>query len=138
MRRNGYDTPKGNMTPSKRCSPWTNLQQNTSAMAQLQSKIGKNIQLYSSVITQLKKYNNDLDGQAITNKPMVDAAVKQYKVIIDKIAAYAKDGSFRTDKQIAEGSDITRKSDIYIYTLWLTVAVIICIFTFMTIMRIKN
>ena len=131
-------TPKGNMNPSKKCSPWTNLQQNTSAMAGLQSKIGRNIQLYSSVITQLKKYNNDLDGQAITNKPMVDAAVKQYKVIIDKIAAYAKDGSFRTDKAIAESSDVTRKSDIYIYTLWLTVAVIICIFAFMTIMRIKN
>jgi hypothetical protein len=131
-------TPKGNMTASKRCSPWTNLEQNTSAMQQLQSKIGRNIQLYSSVITQLKKYNNDLNGQAITNKPMVDASVKQYKVIIDKISAYAKDGSFRTDKEIAASSDITRKSDIYIYTLWLTVAVIICIFTFMTIMRIKN
>jgi t-SNARE complex subunit (syntaxin) len=66
---------------------------------------------------------------------MVDVAVKEYNDIMTNIQDYAATGEFRIDKYKTEMSDVSRKSYVYIYIIWLTIAVIIIYFAVKTLMK---
>jgi uncharacterized protein YydD (DUF2326 family) len=90
----------------------------------LQSRIAENIQEYSATLAQLKTYNTRLNVQTTVNIPRVDIAVNKYNRIIADISAYTKGGSFRVDRQNVTNSAISRKSDVYIYAIWVLLTVI--------------
>jgi hypothetical protein len=129
-------TIKNPMTPKLKCNAWSRLEKDSEEMRRIQNEIASKIDKYGSVVDKLKKYHSDLNIRAELNKPKVDEAVKKFHDIIDRIGKYAELGDFRSDKQKAVNSIISRKSYVYIYTLWLTVAVIIVIFAFMTLYKL--
>ena len=129
---------KNPMTPQTRCNAWSRLEKDSEEMRRIQSEIASKIDKYGTVMDKLKKYHGELNMRAELNKPKVDEAVKNFHDIINRIGKYAEMGDFRSDKQKAINSEITRKSYVYIYTLWLTVAVIIVIFAFMALYKLEK
>jgi hypothetical protein len=93
-------------------------------MNALHSQVAERIQEYSATLTQLKTYNTRLNVQTTINIPRVDIAVNKYNRIIADISAYTKGGSFRVDRQNVTNSAISRKSDVYIYAIWILLTVI--------------
>ena len=126
------------MSTDEKCGSWAQYDQDAQAMRMSQETIGKHIEEYVDILGQLKTYNKDLIETTKINQPMVDVAVAEYKKILDTINKYTDSGEFRIDKYKAQMSDISRKSDVYIYILWLAIAVIIVFFAVNAIMKIKQ
>ena len=143
----GIDSEGNEITPMKRgeemdeaekCGTWRQYEQDAASMRKMQESIGKNVEEYVAILGELKSYNKDLVEKANTNQPMVDASVAQYKDIVEQINTYADKGEFRIDKYKTQMSDISRKSDIYIYILWLAIASIVVFFSIRAIMKLKE
>ena len=143
----GLDESGKEITPLKRgelmdkdekCGTWRQYEQDAEEMRKMQSAIGGNIEAYVELLGELKQYNKDLLERADTNKPMVDASVEQYKEIVEQIREYAQSGEFRIDKYKAQMSDVSRKSHIYIYIVWLAIATIVIFFAVRAIMKLNK
>jgi hypothetical protein len=126
------------MSEDEKCGTWRQYEQDAAAMRKMQESIGLQVEEYVTLLGELKTYNKDLLERAHINKPMVDASVEQYKEIVDQINTYADSGEFRIDKYKTQMSDISRKSDIYIYILWLAIASIVVFFAVRAIMKLKQ
>ena len=126
------------MDKDEKCGTWRAYDQDAQAMRRMQANIGKNIEAYVELLGELKTYNKDLLQRAEINQPMVDESVRQYNEIIEQISPYAQSGEFRIDKYKTQMADLSRKSDTYIYILWLAIAVIVAFFAIRAIMKIKS
>ena len=126
------------MDEDEKCGTWRQYEQDAAAMRKMQEAIGLQVEEYVSLLGELKTYNKDLIERANINQPMVDASVAQYKEIVEQINTYADSGEFRIDKYKTQMSDISRKSDIYIYILWLAIASIVVFFAVRAIMKLKQ
>ena len=126
------------MDKNEKCGTWREYDQDAQAMRKMQANIGKNIEAYVELLGELKTYNKDLLQRAEINQPMVDESVNQYNEIIEQISQYAQSGEFRIDKYKTQMADLSRKSDTYIYILWLAIAVIVVFFAIRAIMKIKS
>lgn len=126
------------MDKDEKCGTWRAYDQDAQAMRRMQANIGENIEAYVELLGELKTYNKDLLQRAEINQPMVDDSVRQYNEIIEQISQYAQSGEFRIDKYKTQMADLSRKSDTYIYILWLAIAVIVVFFAIRAIMKIKS
>lgn len=126
------------MDKDEKCGTWRAYDQDAQAMRRMQANIGKNIEAYVELLGELKTYNKDLLQRAEINQPMVDDSVRQYNEIIEQISQYSQSGEFRIDKYKTQMADLSRKSDTYIYILWLAIAVIVVFFAIRAIMKIKS
>jgi hypothetical protein len=123
------------MNAKKKCGSWQQFETDSKTLKEMQNKIAGNIEKYAVLLNELKEYNSELIQNASINQPMVDVAVKEYNDIMTNIQDYAATGEFRIDKYKTEMSDVSRKSYVYIYIIWLTIAVIIIYFAVKTLMK---
>jgi t-SNARE complex subunit (syntaxin) len=123
------------MNAKKKCGSWQQFETDSKTLKEMQNKIAGNIEKYAVLLNELKEYNSELIENASINQPMVDVAVKEYNDIMTNIQDYAATGEFRIDKYKTEMSDVSRKSYVYIYIIWLTIAVIIIYFAVKTLMK---
>lgn len=126
------------MDEDEKCGTWRQYEQDAASMRKMQESIGVQVEEYVTLLGELKTYNKDLIQRANINQPMVDASVAQYKDIVEQINTYADSGEFRIDKYKTQMSDVSRKSDIYIYILWLAIATIVVFFSVRAIMKLKQ
>ena len=126
------------MDEDEKCGTWRQYEQDAASMRKMQESIGLQVEEYVTLLGELKTYNKDLIQRANINQPMVDASVAQYKDIVEQINTYADSGEFRIDKYKTQMSDVSRKSDIYIYILWLAIATIVVFFSVRAIMKLKQ
>jgi len=125
------------MDPNEKCGMWRKYEQDAQSMRNAQEAIGNNISKYASLVDELKKYNLNLVDRAKLNQPMVDVAVNEYSNIIKKISDYASSGEYRVDKYKTQMSDVSRKSYVYIYIIWLAITAIIVFFSVKTLAKLR-
>ena len=96
-------------------------------MSQNQQQINNELDKYESGIQRLQQYNVNLNNQTKAETAVMVNAVKDYNKYIGIVKQYRDNEDWRNNTRITAVTDITRKSNAYIYMLWLSLVVILFI-----------
>jgi hypothetical protein len=114
---------------SQGCGEYKDYEKHLKTAKILQKLIGERLEEWNKLLNELKGYNLSLNERTKLNMPLVDTAVGKYNEIMDKIAGYRDSGDFGLDTKKVQTTQISRKSDSYVYFMWLVVCILIIILT---------
>lgn len=98
-----------------------------SEISQNQQQINNELDKYESGIQRLQQYNVNLNNQTKAETAVMANAVKDYNKYIAIVKQYRDNEDWRNNTRITAVTDIARKSNAYIYMLWLSLVVILFI-----------
>lgn len=126
------------MSKDIKCGNYAQYLSDEQKMRKIQEDLNSKIKQFTDRLKWMKGYNADIQKQTLKVIPKVNTNVDKYQMNIDKISAYRDDGVFRLDSKKVENTSITRKSDAYMYTIWLMLVVIIVVATVLVMFKLRR
>ena len=108
----------------------------------LQAKIDNDLQAFEKQLNYVTGYTKELTTHTKKSLGEVNLSTIQYNNLINKIAEYRDDtgkgtSTFRLDKRRAYNEAVSRKSEVYVFYIWLFISIIVIVVASMVLMNMK-